>query len=72
MSSVGGSLVPRVAEKTTVFEGALMSHMFVATNAFDITIKDPIVYDDNPTTAVTRRCLGPGASSCSGSPTSTG
>ena len=42
----GGSLAP---EKTTVFEGEvgyeLTQHMYLALNAYDITIKKPIVYD---------------------------
>lgn len=46
-----GNLQP---EKTTVFEAEagyeLGDHMFVAVNAFDITIKKPIVYDFNQVT----------------------
>ena len=47
----GGDLQP---EKTTVFEGEvgyeLTEHAFVSVNAFDITIKKPIVYDFNQAT----------------------
>jgi iron complex outermembrane recepter protein len=47
-----GSLVP---EKTTVFEGELGcqldEHVAVTVNAFDITIKKPIVYDVDQSTA---------------------
>jgi outer membrane receptor for ferrienterochelin and colicin len=46
-----GDLQP---EKTTVFEGEvgyqLTEHAFVSANAFDITIKKPIVYEFNQTT----------------------
>lgn len=46
-----GMLAP---EKTTVFEGELgyelTDHMFVGLNAFDLTIKKPIVYDVVPGT----------------------
>ena len=47
----GGSLDP---EKTTVFEGELglkiTEHMFVAVNAYDMTMNKPIIYGVNPTT----------------------
>lgn len=42
-------------ERTTVFEAEvgyrLTDHMFVAANAYDITIKKPIVYDYDPVSA---------------------
>ena len=41
-------------ERTTVFEGEagyeIGEHMFAAVNAFDITIKNPIIYEVNTTT----------------------